>query len=126
MLTTTCPLPMTASMLRALVRVTTFLVPFVVVCPRAGLAQSSPYHAEMLAGATLRTPLSTPALTPALTVHPDFLGARRFRSRGPGATLMIIGGAGIVAGILVGGSGGTVLILGGVGVGAYGVYLYTR
>ena len=113
-------------MLRALVRITTFLIPCVVVCPSAGLAQSSPYQTEMLAGATLRAPSSTPALTPALTVHRDFLGARRFRSRAPGATLMIIGGAGIVAGILVGGSGGTVLILGGVGVGAYGVYLYTR
>ncbi len=39
---------------------------------------------------------------------------------------MIIGGAALVTGILVGGSGGTVLILGGIGVGAYGVYLYTR
>jgi len=39
---------------------------------------------------------------------------------------MIIGGAAIVTGALVGGSGGTILILGGVGVGAYGVYLYTR
>jgi hypothetical protein len=39
---------------------------------------------------------------------------------------MIIGGAAIVTGILVGGSGGFVLILGGVGLGAYGFYLYNR
>ena len=113
-------------MLKALMRMTTFLIPFVVVCPSAGLAQSSPYQAEMRAGAVLRAQSFTPTLTPPSTAQPDFLAARRFRSRAPGATLMIIGGAGIVAGILVGGSGGTVLILGGVGVGAYGVYLYTR
>jgi hypothetical protein len=40
--------------------------------------------------------------------------------------MMIIGGAALVAGILVGGSGGTALILGGIGVGAYGLYLYTQ
>ena len=113
-------------MLRALVRKTAFLVALVVVFPSAGHAQSNPYRAEMLAGAVLRAPASTPTLMPPMTVRPDFLAARRFRSRAPGATLMIIGGAGIVAGILVGGSGGTVLILGGVGVGAYGVYLYTQ
>ena len=113
-------------MLRALMRMTRLVLPLVVLCPRAGLGQSNPYQAEMLAAAALRPPAPTPALTAPLTVGADFLAARRFSSRAPGATLMIIGGAGIVAGILAGGSGGTVLILAGVGVGAYGVYLYTR
>ncbi len=113
-------------MLWALMRIIALLLPFVVVCPRAGIAQSNPYEAEMRATAAVRPLSPTPALTPSRTVAADFLAARRFSSRAPGATLMIIGGAGIVAGILAGGSGGTLLILGGVGVGAYGVYLYTR
>jgi hypothetical protein len=54
------------------------------------------------------------------------LAAQRFTSRAPGATLMIIGGAAIVAGLLMDGSGSAILILGGVGLGAYGAYLYTR
>ena len=47
-------------------------------------------------------------------------------SRAPGASLMIAGAAGILAGALIGGSGGTLLILAGVGVGAYGFYLYSQ
>jgi hypothetical protein len=51
---------------------------------------------------------------------------REFDSRTPGATLMIIGGAGLVAGAIVGGEGGTLMMLAGVGLGAYGFWLYTR
>lgn len=47
-------------------------------------------------------------------------------TRAPGASLMIAGAAGILAGALIGGSGGTLLILAGVGVGAYGFYLYSQ
>ena len=72
----------------------------------------------------LVSPNTSPAPDP--TARRDAFPERRFSSRAPGATLMIIGGAGIVAGILVGGSGGAILILGGVGLGAYGLYLYTR
>lgn len=89
-------------------------------------AQANPYHTGVAAAAALHP--ASPALASAWTrpQHARLLAASRFSSRAPGATLMIIGGAGVVAGILVGGSGGTVLILGGVAVGAYGVYLYTR
>lgn len=89
-------------------------------------AQANPYHTGVLAAAVLHPASPAPA-SPWTGPHEARLtAARRFSSRAPGATLMIIGGAGVVAGILVGGSGGTVLILGGVAVGAYGVYLYTR
>ncbi len=105
-------------------RMMSLVVLLVAIAPNTVFAQSNPYHAEMVATAALRS--ATPAL--ALTRNRDagILGARRFSSRAPGAMFMIIGGAAIVTGALVGGSGGTILILGGVGVGAYGVYLYTR
>jgi hypothetical protein len=78
----------------------------------------------MIAAAALR--LSSPASFVSGGTGFTELDVRRFNSRAPGATLMIIGGAAIIAGVLVGDSGGTVLILGGIGIGAYGFYLYTR
>ena len=84
-------------------------------------AQSTGFRREMIAAAALR-----PAPPSFAATNADFAAARRFSSRAPGATLMIIGASAVVAGILVGGSGGTLLIIGGIGVGAYGVYLYTQ
>ena len=105
-------------------RVNGIVLLLVVLCPVAARAQSNPYQAEMRAAAVLRPSSQAPG-GPPLTAA-DVFSSRRFNSRAPGATLMIVGGAAIVAGALTGGSGGTVLILGGVGLGAYGVYLYTR
>ena len=100
------------------------LLALVVLCSRESRAQSSPFEREMIAAAALRA--SSPASAVRGTTGLTESDVRRFNSRAPGATLMIIGGAAIVAGVLVGDSGGTVLILGGIGVGAYGFYLYTR
>ena len=96
------------------------------ICASPSPAQSGSYQAVAPATAALQLTASVPAVHAPLPAHADLLPARRFSSRAPGATLMIIGGAAIVAGILVGGSGSAILILGGVGVGAYGLYLYTR
>lgn len=41
-----------------------------------------------------------------------------------GLTLMIVGGAAVVVGLVIGDTSGTLLAVGGVGVGAYGLYLY--
>lgn len=98
---------------------------FAALCSAPSHAQSTPYQAAAPAGAAVLL-ASGPAVQPSLQTNADFLAERRFSSRAPGATMMIIGGAAIVGGILVGGSGGAVLILGGIGVGAYGFYLYTR
>ena len=89
---------------------------------RESRGQGSPYPAEMIATAALR-PSAPPLSVAANGWHAELMPARR-ANRTQGKTLMIVGGAAIVAGILVGGDGGTVLILGGVGVGAYGLYLY--
>ena len=45
---------------------------------------------------------------------------------GEGVALMAVGGAGLVAGLLVGGNAGTAVALGGVAVGLYGLYEYVR
>ena len=100
------------------------LLVLVVLCSRESRAQSNPYEREMIATAALRP--SSPTASRGGTTSLTESDVRRFNSRAPGATLMIIGGAAIVGGALVGGSGGTVLILGGIGIGAYGFYLYTR
>lgn len=94
--------------------------------PRCTNAQSSPYQAAISATAALRAAPATQVPGTPATLADDLVAARRFNSRAPGATLMIVGGASIVAGILVGGSGGTVLVVGGVVLGAYGFYLYQR
>lgn len=88
-------------------------------------AQSNAFERQMVAAAALR-PSSIPSPANLSPWRRDASVATRFHSRAPGATLMIVGGAALVAGILVGGSGGTFLIIGGIGVGAYGFYLYTR
>lgn len=98
---------------------------FATLCSAPSHAQATPYQAAAPAAAALQL-ASSPGVQPPLQTNADFFAERRFSSRAPGATMMIVGGAAIVAGILVGGSGGTVLILGGIGVGAYGFYLYTR
>lgn len=107
-------------------RIIGLTVLFAAICATQSLAQSGSYQAVGPATAALQLTSSVPVVQAALTTNADLLPARRFSSRAPGATLMIIGGAAIVAGILVGGSGSTILILGGIGIGAYGLYLYTR
>jgi hypothetical protein len=97
----------------------------VLLAPAVAHAQTPTMQDQMSAGARLELAAQR-AAAPAPAVHADLLAPERFSSRAPGATLMIIGGASVVAGILIGGSGGALLILGGVGVGAYGFYLYTR
>lgn len=88
-------------------------------------AQGGSYQVAKPAAAAVRLTAPTPVVFPAAT-STDVDAARRFNSRAPGATMMIIGGAAFVAGLFVNGSGGTVLIVGGLALGAYGFYLYTR
>lgn len=97
-----------------------------VATPIVARGQSPVFHDAMRAGAALQLAAQRPETAAPLTINSDMLAQRRFSSRAPGATLMIIGGAGVLAGILVGGSGGTVLIIGGIAAGAYGFYLYNK
>lgn len=107
-------------------RIASLAVLLAALCSVRAQAQSGPYQVAAPATVALRLTSQAPAPQLTLPSHTDLLAARRFNSHAPGATLMIIGGAAVVGGILVGGSGGFVLILGGVAVGAYGFYLYNR
>ncbi len=51
---------------------------------------------------------------------------RRGKKKETGVTLMIVGGAAFVTGIIIGDTGGTILAVAGIGVGAYGVYLFVE
>ena len=96
------------------------------VLPGLAPAQSRPFERQLRAAAAFQASVRLPAGeagTPSLS---ELVSPRRFSSRTPGATLMIIGGAAFLAGLFVEGTGGTVLIVGGIGLGAYGVYLFTR
>ena len=107
-------------------RATGLAVCLFLLLPRIAPAQAGFYDREMQASAALQLAAHNPVADSQPRIAADLLAPRRFHSGAPGATLMIIGAAGIVAGALVGGSGGTVLILGGVGVGAYGFYLFMQ
>ena len=50
----------------------------------------------------------------------------RSERRSLGTTLMIIGGIGIVAGAVTGGSGGAVLLVGGLACAGYGFYVFNQ
>jgi len=54
----------------------------------------------------------------------DVLAPRDHANVGPNVGLMIIGGAAIITGSVIGGSGGTLIAVGGAVVGLYGLYKY--
>ena len=54
----------------------------------------------------------------------DAPAAARHGNGGPGTALMIVGGAAILVGIVVGGNAGYAISLGGAVVGLYGLYQY--
>ena len=80
-----------------------------------------------LARATVTLPLITVLRAPATRYD---LVAPKGGRKAEGTTLMIIGGAALVSGLIIGGNGsgaaGALIAVAGVGVGAYGVYLYVN
>jgi len=52
------------------------------------------------------------------------MNAMRRPSRGSGVGLMILGGAALVTGLIIGDNAGTVIAVGGALVGLYGLYVY--
>ena len=107
-------------------RILSLAVVLVFGVPAVATAQTPVFEDAMRASAALQVRAQSPGTSSPVMLNTDMLVQRRFNSRAPGATLMIIGGAGILAGILVGGSAGTAMIIGGVAAGAYGFYLYNK
>jgi hypothetical protein len=98
-----------------------------VFVPCAAGGQVPAAHAlDTASVATARIPVMAPLFQPGSgapsSVAPRIVTVRRQLSQGQ--TLMIVGGAALVAGILVGDDAGTILILGGVAIGGYGLYLH--
>jgi hypothetical protein len=101
------------------------------------LALSHPAAAQASAPSPAAAAASTISLAPTLAAtHLSFsaednapLTVNASAARmGPneGKAIMIVGGAAVVLGALVGGDGGTVLVVGGVGLGLFGLYVWQR
>ncbi|HEY7860686.1 MAG: hypothetical protein ACHQRL_07705 [Gemmatimonadales bacterium] len=67
-------------------------------------------------GSTLSPRLATDA--------PLEMNAMRRPTRGSGVGLMILGGAALITGAIIGGTPGTIIMVGGAAVGLYGLYVY--
>jgi hypothetical protein len=88
----------------------------------APAAESGSLQAQMATAASLRL-LASPSAERAM-VTPEAVALNRGRSgRGLGETLMIVGAAGIITGLLV---NEDIVTIAGAGVGGYGLYLYLR
>lgn len=118
--------------------------------PTAAFAQEG--AAPMLApdpvpAAVVTTPVVTTPVAgdpaPTAMVHADVAGIRGHDSatdahavnavaassglhQGQGMALMVVGGAALVGGLLIGGSGGDAVAIGGLAVGLIGLYQYVR
>ncbi len=78
------------------------------------------------ASAGVRASTLRPATGFEMTNESMLTATRRGRALAQSQVLMIVGGAAVVTGILVGGPAGTLLVLGGAGIGGYGLYLYLQ
>lgn len=89
-------------------------------------ASAPPVLAER--GPMLQTATISPRLAVAERVGGggDVASAAPKRPFGTSQTLMIVGGAALVAGAIIGDDAGTVFMVAGAGVGLYGLYLYLR
>lgn len=110
------------------------------LAPAALSAQSSTGLAAM--AATSPAPAVTTTAAPSTMVRPDVAGittksdanaplvvssaAAGGLNQGEGVALMAVGGAGLVAGLLIGGSAGTAVAIGGLAVGLYGLYQFVE
>jgi hypothetical protein len=66
------------------------------------------------------------AIAPASTDRPLLAGVQQGRNVGQSKALMIVGGAALVAGLIIGDDAGALLAVSGAVVGLYGLYLFVR
>lgn len=111
--------------------------------PTAAFAQSeaAPSLAPEPVPAAIATAPASPA--PAAMVHADVAGIQHQNDaadahavntvaaagglhQGQGMALMVVGGAAMVGGLLIGGDGGSAIAIGGLAVGLVGLYQYVR
>jgi|GEM_PF-1092428 len=113
----------------------------VALAPAALAAQSFSGPATLVPASPTPVVASAPATAPSM-VRPDVAGinvkadanaplavntaAAAGLHQGEGVALMAVGGAGLVAGLLIGDSAGTAIAIGGLAVGLVGLYEYVR
>ncbi|MES2359659.1 MAG: hypothetical protein V4529_15090 [Gemmatimonadota bacterium] len=113
----------------------------VALAPAALTAQSFSGPATLVPASPAPVVASAPATAPSM-VRPDVAGinvkadanaplavntaAAAGLHQGEGVALMAVGGAGLVAGLLIGDSAGTAIAIGGLAVGLVGLYEYVR
>jgi len=89
------------------------------------IVQSAPTAASVgvapASGPTLRASRLSPRRASSTSTE---MNAMRRPSRGSGVGLMILGGAALVTGLIIGDDAGTVIAVGGALIGLYGLYVY--
>jgi len=111
------------------------------LAPAALAAQSFSGPAALAPASPAPVVAAAPAATPSM-VRPDVAGisvkadanaplavntaAAAGLHQGEGVALMAVGGAGLIAGLLIGDSAGTAVAIGGLAVGLVGLYEYVR
>jgi hypothetical protein len=94
----------------------------------AAIAPAS--HAQSIAGQAPARPTVESArvgiATPGAAEAPTAMGAQLQAPARESAALMIVGGAALLAGLVIGGGAGTALALGGALLGLYGLWMYVR
>ena len=87
------------------------------------IAQDPPVAADV--AAPTGPSMDASMLSPRVKSHDaQSANAMRRPSRGSGVGLMIVGGAALITGLIIGNSAGTVIAVGGALVGLYGLYVY--
>ena len=124
-------------------RTLTFLAPlFVAAAASAQLPTTAPAAEARLVSAAPAAPAPAPtfkpavagpsvavtsvAYAPAATPAPVPALQRRTATQNRGMTLMIVGGAALIGGLVIGDDAGTLIAIGGLGIGLYGLYLYVQ
>ena len=124
-------------------RTLTFLAPlFVAVAASAQVPTTAPSPDARPVNLSLATPAPAPtfkqaaagpsvavtsvAYAPAATSAPLPALQRRTATQNRGMTLMIVGGAALIGGLVIGDDAGTLIAIGGLGIGLYGLYLYVQ
>jgi hypothetical protein len=99
-----------------------FSTPSTLVAPAIAAPAATPMVLTSLASAQADAPVGVRVITLAVPVDP----APVPRAYGRSPALMILGGAMLLTGAVIGGDSGTIVMLGGAGVGLFGLWNYLR
>jgi hypothetical protein len=98
------------------------------LAPTTALSQtvSAPSAGERVAPVGPRAEAARFGVAPAEVAAEEPAAAQQRRHMGEPMAMMVVGGAALIAGLIIGGDAGTVLAVGGAIIGLYGLYQYLR